>query len=633
MPASRPTLRPDPLRGRSAPHAASASSPGPASATAAPPAAERAAVVLWAGLAALAVARLAFGFTPGMWVWGLNLHRFLSPALAWLPWAAGAAVLAPPVARRLEPPCARLGDAIGRGSKPIALALAAAAALLVSLTPDHLRFVGDFLIRQGTVEEAITPGRVWPQALPLDVWLHYSLPLAVSERGLTDANGAARMLGALEAALLSLSACGLARALALTGTPAVAAAAVAFFGGTLGLFTGYSKAFAEMVVLTAATAAFGLAVIRRGRGLLPLGLVVATGLVLHRSAVGLIPAAAFAWVQWLREHGGGGAWRARRTLFALAVPVLAIAVMGPRIVSVALRWDPTHFASAEVMAQGGVWRAALAGPRATDLLSLVLLLSPLAILVPALAFAGVRPPGRETLFLVALALPFVAVAPFLHPVGGLFRDWDDFAATGAALSMLTAGLAAAALRRSTRSWLGVAVTLAVAAPAVQWLVHHVDPDRGIARATAAVREPPPRGGAERASIWDYLGMRNYQLERWQASADAFRHAVETAPSPRMLQQWALAETMAGDLETARAAYHRQLEKEPDSYSGWMGLAAVTSRIPDFPETRRALNRLLEIRPGDPDATHLLRSLDEEEARRAGAGPQRNEAPGSIRAPR
>ena len=115
-----------------------------------------------------------------------------------------------------------------------------------------------------------------------------------------------------------------------------------------------------------------------------------------------------------------------------------------------------------------------------------------------------------------------------------------------------------------------------------------------------------------------------RLERnvagWQAAAEAFRHAVETAPSPRMLQQWALAATMAGDLETAREAYHRQLEKEPDSYSGWLGLAAVAWRIPDLAECRRALNRLLEIKPGDPDATQRLRALEAEEARRAGGPP-------------
>jgi tetratricopeptide (TPR) repeat protein len=571
--------------------------------------------VLWIGLAALVFARAALTAAPGMWAWGLNLHRFLSPALAWLPWAVAAAALAPPVARRLEPLCARLGDAIGRGGALVALAVAAGAALFVLLTPDRVRFVGDFLIRQGTVEEAIKPARVWPQALPLDVLLHYTLPLKLTDLALTDANGAARLLGALESALLALAAAAFARALELRGAAALAAASVVYFGGALGLFTGYSKAFAEMAVLAAATGALGLTVIRRGRGLLALGLVVAVGVTLHRAALGLVPAAALAWGLWLRNHGGRGRWRAPGVLLALAIPLVALAVMAPRIVSVALRWDPTHFASAEVAAQGGIWKAAFAGSRLTDLASLVLLLSPLAVLAPALAIAGGIPRRREAFFLGVLALPFVAVAPFLHPVGGLFRDWDDFAATGVVLSLLAAWLVGETLRRTARPWLAATVALAVATPAFQWLAHNTDIERGIARATAAVSEPPARIGSERASIWDYLGTRYYQLERWRDSADAFRSATETAPSPRLLQQWAMAETMAGDLETARKAYHRQLEREPDSYPGWMGLAAVTSRIPDFVECRRALNRLLEINPGDREATRLLRVLDEEEARR------------------
>ena len=624
MPDSRSKPRPSLRRGErperpARPRAGRppADAPGPGAGGRPTPSAAigREAVTLWAGLAALALARLALGFAPGMWAWGLNLHRFLSPALAWLPWAMGVAALVPAVAGRLAPAAARLGDGIGRGSVAVTLALAAGSAALVLLLPDRVRFVGDFLIRQGTVEEAIRPGQVWPQALPLDVLLHYTLPLALSDSGVADANGAARARVAIDAAGMALAACAFARALALRGTAALATAAVAFFGGALALFTGYSKAFAEMAVLAAAAAALGIAAIREGRGLLGLGLVFAIGVTLHRSALGLLPALALAWGLWLRAHGGGGTWRARATLVALAVPVAALAVMGPRIVSVALRWDPTHFASAEVMARGGVWKAAFAGSRPFDLASLVLMLSPLAILAPALALAGGLPRRREALYLAVLALPFVAVAPFLHPVGGLFRDWDDFAAMGASLSMLSAWLVGETLRRANRPWLGVAVILAVAVPAVQWLAHHTDLDRGIARAKAAASEPPARAGSERASIWDYLGTRNYQLERWRASADAFHNAVETAPSPRMLMQLAMAATMAGDLEAARDAYRRQLEKEPGSYAGWMGLAAVASRIPDYAECRRALHRLLEIQPGDPDATRLLRTLDEEEARR------------------
>ncbi len=134
-----------------------------------------------------------------------------------------------------------------------------------------------------------------------------------------------------------------------------------------------------------------------------------------------------------------------------------------------------------------------------------------------------------------------------------------------------------------------------------------------------MREPPARAASERGRAWDYLGTRSYQLERWSEAADDFKRAAETSPSPRMLQQWALAATMAGRLREAQDAYHLQLAKEPGSASGWLGLAAVSSRIPDFRECRRALNELLRIAPGDPEATRQLQALDAEEARRAAGG--------------
>src|SRR5262249_18708413 len=153
----------------------------------------------------------------------------------------------------------------------------------------------------------------------------------------------------------------------------------------------------------------------------------------------------------------------------------------------------------------------------------------------ALLVGRVRSRGRELLLLGALAAPFVLSVPLLHPAQGFYRDWDDFAAMGESLSLLTAWWVGETLRASPgRSWIAAPVALGVAAAALQWLTHYADIDRGLERVEAFMVEPPPRGDAERGETWDYLGIRNLRLGRWSAAARAFSRAAETAPSPRIL---------------------------------------------------------------------------------------------------
>src|SRR5262245_26186074 len=159
-----------------------------------------AAIALLVTLIVLAAARAAFTFIPGTWLWPLAVPRFLAPVAAWLPWLIATAVLLPPVARRVTPLATAWGDAIARRSAVTPILGAAGAAALVLLLPDQVRFVGDFLLRQGTVEVVEQPGVLFPQALPLDVFLHYTVPLQLSAMRVLDANGAARLLGAIDAA-------------------------------------------------------------------------------------------------------------------------------------------------------------------------------------------------------------------------------------------------------------------------------------------------------------------------------------------------------------------------------------------------------------------------------------------------
>ena len=81
----------------------------------------------------------------------------------------------------------RFGDAIARAPGRSSFAWALAAAALAWALPDRLWFVGDFLMRQGTVRVGEEFSRMFPQALPLDRLLHYGLPRFLTETALVNA--------------------------------------------------------------------------------------------------------------------------------------------------------------------------------------------------------------------------------------------------------------------------------------------------------------------------------------------------------------------------------------------------------------------------------------------------------------
>ena len=586
------------------------------------PGAERATRVIWIALVVLAALRAILPFSHTTWAWALSLQRFLDPLPGWGLWAIATLALGPAVARRVAGAHAGLGDGLARGWVFPAMWMAFAAAL-VWLLPDRVRFVGDFLLRQGTVELAEKPAVLFPQALPLDVLLHYKLPLFLVNQAWTDPNTAARLLGAIEAALLAWLAVMFVRTLDLRGVAAAATPDVIFFGGYPGMFTGYGKAMSELVLVNAAVGVFALRVVRTGRGLLPLGIAFALGVALHRSALSLVPVVALAWGFWLRANGFRALLRKPEAIAGLVIPIAALAVFLPRIITAVMRFEGVHFTPAEVQSGGGIWRAALAGTRPADFLNLLLVLSPLAIAIPFAigAYGRDLPRGRELMVLATLALPLVLIAPFIHPAQGLFRDWDDFASAGVALSMIAAWLVGESLRDTRRyAWLGVAVMFGLGIPAIQWLAIHAETRRGQARVAAFVLEPPRRTDAERGKTWDYLGIVSYRAERWEDAAEAFAKASETAPSPRILLEWAMSETNRGNLRKAQEVYRRHLKEQPESFFGWLGLGAVSIRLADseekgsqqeadVAEARRAAAEVLKIQPGTPQAQRMVDYLN------------------------
>src|SRR5262249_58794618 len=139
-------------------------------------------------------------------------------------WGLGAlagAARVPRVAGARAPEWNGVGAAIARGPAVATSVAVVLAAVIVWVWPDRVRFTGDFLLRQGTVEVSEPPATMFPQALPLDLFLHYTVPQVLSNALSMDANGAARLLGMVEAGGLAALAIAFVRALGLAGGAAL----------------------------------------------------------------------------------------------------------------------------------------------------------------------------------------------------------------------------------------------------------------------------------------------------------------------------------------------------------------------------------------------------------------------------
>jgi tetratricopeptide (TPR) repeat protein len=611
----------DPRRAaRATPRRPARAADAPAAAPPLDPAhADRAAAALWATLALLAAARAGLAFAPGMHAWGLNALRFEPAALGWPLWALAALALVPPAARLVTPWLERAGDAVAHRPYAAGAALAAAVAVLVGLMADHLWLIGDFLLRLGCTKGQLPPNIVFPQALPLDLWIHHHLPVALSGQGLSDPNRWERMLGAFEAALLALLAVRFARGLGLTGVAAAGCAAAVSLTGLLSMFTGYGKGFVELTLLTVAAGTFAVGVARNGRGAWPLALVTIVALGFHRSALALFaPLAAAAWV-WRGAHAArAGASRAA-TLAAFVAPVVAAAIFAPRIIAAIRVIDAKHLAPAGG-GPGAILAAAFAPGHLREIANLTIESAPLVLAAPVLALAlgpALAARRREWTVLGAMAGTALLMLLFVHPQQGLFRDRDVFAPSFAALALASGALVGDALRGSqARRWIGASVVIGALVLTVQQLALQSNVSAGLARVKAYLAEAPRRPDDERALLWTFLAERTAGLNRHDEASAAYARAADLAPSPRILAEWALAEEDRGDFRAAQKVFQRLVLRADTFTDGWIGLADASLQIGDLAEARRAAERARALEPGRPEPGALLHVIAREESTRA-----------------
>jgi tetratricopeptide (TPR) repeat protein len=553
-------------------------------------------------LAAALLVRAIAAFAPGMAWFGVNELRFLPP-VAWALLVLAALLCVPAVARRALPVLRTPGQWIAERPATASLALGALLAGLVLLLPDRTAFVGDFLLREGSVVEAVGTHTLFPQALPLDTVLHYRLAEWAANFHLLDVNATARALGAVEAFVLGALAVAFARAVRARGAAACLVAGAVAFTGALGLMSGYGKAFSEMCLLTLATATFAVRVARDGQRIGALGLTIALGFALHRSVLALVPATVLALVIAARDPALRPRFVRPGAIAGLAASAVAMAAFLPRIIHMATGFDVTqHFASEEVTRHGGLLAAAFAPARLRDLANVGLAFTPLVALAFVATVDARSLRSREGAVLAALWAPLAALALVLFPAQGAFRDWDVFAATGIARAALAAWLLARLVDGAkSRAWLAPA-TIAVCATTTLfglWLAH--DRERGLARVQAFLVEPPGLSEVERSKTWDFLGATWSQMGRDSSAARAFELATQSSRNPRLYLQWAMAASHAGNLRESQRAMQELVAFAPGVGMAWTLLGSASWQLQDYPEAARAARALANLKPGDAEA--------------------------------
>ncbi|HTO89658.1 MAG TPA: hypothetical protein VMJ70_00880 [Candidatus Sulfotelmatobacter sp.] len=570
----------------------------------------RASRALAIGLGALVAARAGLTFAPGMWAWGFNAARFL-PIAGWTMAALAALALAPPLARRLEPRLAALGDSLARRAFPEAVVLVALTAALVALLPDRVWLVGDFLLRLGCARGQIPVDLVFPQALPLDVFLHHHFPVILQSMDVADTNTWERVLGAAEAGALAALAIVFGRELGLSGAALVAAFASVCATGLLGMFTGYGKGFVELTVLTVGAGVAALRFARTGRGAWWMAIAIIAALAVHRSAITLLLLPPVAGVLWWRAHGARAAAASLPRLAALAAPFLAAGLFSSQLIASMKVTDAAHLAPTG-RSPGAIAGAAFAPMHLLEILNLIgqetplLLLAPIVALAPGSALAARR---REWVVLLALVVPALLILLFVHPRQGLFRDYDVFAPSLVSLALASALLFGDTLRATpARAWLVPALALVTAGAALEHLLLQNQITAGFHRIEAYLEGPPRRSDTERALLWSFVAERQLALDRRDQAVASFAKAADFAPSPRILLEWALAEEDRHDWAAAREVYRKLVARSPEATVGWLGIANNSVNLADRAEAWRAAMIARQLEPSRPEAIGILNML-------------------------
>ncbi|MEQ1833316.1 MAG: hypothetical protein ABL977_09705 [Candidatus Eisenbacteria bacterium] len=529
-------------------------------------------------------------FLPGRWAWGLDMGRDLAPWSWWLPLALTLLAFAPPVATAFV----RIVPRGERGTAAFAVALALTLALFSWNHPDRALYTGDTSLRHGAFATLADPTPFAEQALRGDLALHHALPRWVAAHTPFRTEDAGRAQGALLAFVTALTGYALARTLGARGAVAIAVMAVAASSAALALDNGYGKATVELAWLTTLIAVGVARAARDGGGVWSTGLAVAAALLLHRSAIALLPAWLACVALALRSRAWHGARAATGLALGVAAPLAALAFVLPQLTRVL-----TGFDTAKHLHGGAVAAMAFAFTPAHmwDVLQMLCLLAPLSPILPLLVALAPRARTREALAWGALVLPLIALALLVQPQHGLPRDWDVFAFTGSALAALTAWRVRTALTDPRASAvLALPVALVALVPALHWAALQSDAERTWSRAESVLMGPPARDLNERGDSFALIGMMRFGRGQYEPARALFERAAQAAPNPSTFVRIGMAETMLGRHAQALAQYRHAAELDSNLVTAWRGVAAASSALGDREHMAQAVHALGRLEP-------------------------------------
>jgi tetratricopeptide (TPR) repeat protein len=345
--------------------------------------------------------------------------------------------------------------------------------------------------------------------------------------------------------------------------------------GMMLLFFGYVEPYPPFAAAVMAFTFYGIRFGARGTGAVAVVVALAVAMVLHFSAVALLPSVVV--LIWMRS--GRVMTRKKHYAFLVAGGVVVLAALSILKHTRALSgFFYEHFAPLlPELPRNRIAYPLLSFETPFDSINLLLLVCPAAIFVAA-AFArprGERRPAEERvfLFLATMAIVFVAESLVFNENIGVSRDWDLFAPIAIPLALAASMVLFDRYGHSVAS-LSVLLFSMLVVHTAPWIALNASREKSIDRFVNLVHDgfwsPYARGYG-----YSTLGI-YFRLQEKMELASRYTAAAADADPGNIRYRYNLGELYQKQGEYAKSAeaYEKVLERKPDHLGARYGLGVA-----------------------------------------------------------